>query len=98
MKPVTKKQIDAVLVFLDGFEAEGFSAGTWSNEQGMMPYFMMSDEGMAFNRALYDNGWVIRGFGWPKWKHAAEGYVASPDTIATADVGTIQKLFTTHVR
>lgn len=37
MKPVTKEQIDEILVFLDGFETEGFSAGTWSIEPGTMP-------------------------------------------------------------
>ena len=39
MKPVKPEQIDALLPFLDKFDAVGFSAGTWKTEPGQIPWF-----------------------------------------------------------
>ncbi len=35
---------------------------------------------------------------WGEWQDVAEEYVDSPEKIKSADVVTVQELFTTHVR
>lgn len=98
MKPVTQKQIDALLPFLDKFEAARFSAGEWHNEPRQFPWFNFDEVVMEFVQALYDNEWVTPTFNWTKWQDSAKRYVESPELIDSADTTTIQKLLTTHAR
>lgn len=95
---VTNKQIDAILAFLDRFEAPGFSAGKWSKKPGQLPWFNFEKTISEFQQALYDNAWINPSFDWMKWQDAAKEYVDSPEKIESADAETIQRLFTTHVR
>lgn len=92
------QQIDAILVYLDQFTAEGFTVGEWHNEPGVMPWFEFSPAVSQFHQAIYDHGWVLTSFDWPAWQETAERYVAEPERIDAADLRTIQQLFTTHVR
>lgn len=94
---VTTRQIDAILPFLDKFDAKGFSAGTWNSPKGQLPWFAFSKSVSKFHKALYDNGWITP-FNWTEWQETVQKYVDSPATIESTDVETIQKLFTTHVR
>lgn len=98
LPPITSKQIDAILPFLDLFEAEGYSAGTWDFPKLTMPWFVPNETVTQFIQALYSNGWVTLAFDWPEWMESARGFVESPEKIETADAKTIQKLFTTHIR
>jgi hypothetical protein len=96
MKTVTREQIDAILPFIGKFEAAGFSAGEWLIEPGHFPIFIQDDTVIEFAQALYDNEWFT--FDWTKWQGSAKEYVASPEKTDSADLETIQKLLTTHVR
>ena len=98
MSPVTGKHIDAILPFLEQFEVAGFSVGTWHNEPGVMPWFNYDEAVVEFEQILYANDWVTPKVDWVEWQDVAEEYVDSPEKIKSADVVTIQKLFTTHVR
>jgi hypothetical protein len=98
LPPITTKQIDAILTFLDHFEAAGFSAGAWETPEGQFPWFDFSEVVMEFHKALYDNGWVTPAFDWTEWQDSAKEFVDSPKKIERADVATIQKLLTTHSR
>ena len=84
--------------FLDRFEADGFSAGTWNSPPGQMPWFEFSEPVSEFQKALYENGWVTTSFDWTEWQETAKEYVDSPGRLESADAETIQRLFTTHVR
>jgi hypothetical protein len=97
MTPITAQQIDALLPFLDTFEADGFSAGGWSSKPGYFPCFMFDRRVLDFIQVLYENGWVAP-FDWPEWQESAFRYVESPERVDSADATTIQKLLTTHVR
>ena len=97
MTPTTK-QFDAILSYLDRFSAEGFTAGTWHENSDHTLWFEFSDLVSEFRQALYDNGWTPRSFEWPKWQETAQKYVAEPGRIDSADIETIKKLFTTHIR
>lgn len=96
--PITARQIDALLPFLERFEAVGFSAGTWTMPEGQIPWFDFNESVMEFHQALYDNGWVTPAFDWTEWQASAEEFVNSPKKIEKADATTIQKLLTTHSR
>lgn len=96
--PITPKQIDAILPFLDRFEAEGFSAGSWKTPEDYIPAFCFDDVVHEFLQALYDHAWVTPAFDWTEWERSAQKYVESPKKIETADLVTIQKLLTTHCR
>ena len=98
MSPVTGKHIDAILPFLEQFEEAGFSVGTWPNELGVMSYFNFNEVVLEFQQILYANDWVTPKVDWVEWQDVAEEYVDSPEKIKSADVVTVQKLFTTHVR
>jgi hypothetical protein len=93
-----ENQIDAILPFLGRFEAAGFSAGKWNSSPSMFPCFDFDESVVQFEQALYDHGWISKSFDWGEWQDTAIEYVEAPDKINSADVDTIQKLFTTHVR
>jgi hypothetical protein len=97
-KPITAKQVDAILPFIDAFEKMGFKCGEWPDSSaGAMPIFEFSSPVEAFQQALYDNGW-IEPFDWSEWQEVAATYIDSPKLLASADAQTIRKLLTTHVR
>lgn len=96
--PITAKQIDTLLPFLDRFEAAGFTAGSWKMPEGQLPWFDFHEVVMEFHQALYDNGWVTPAFDWTEWQESAKKFVDSLKQIEKADATTIQKLLTTHSR
>ena len=98
-KPITPKQIDAILAFLDAIERMDFKFGEWpvASETPVTPHFKYGDPLEAFVRALYGEGWIEQ-FDWEKWQENAAQYVDSPDLLASADAETIRKLLTTHIR
>ena len=53
---------------------------------------------MKFYTVLYTNEWVALPFNWIEWQGVAWEYVGSPEKIKSADVVTIRRLFTAHVR
>jgi len=99
VKPVKPEQIDALLPFLDKFDAVGFSAGTWLTlAPGHSSWFIFDEVVMEFIQVLYDNDWVTQQFDWGEWQESSQQYIESPEKVESADTETIQKLLTTHVR
>ena len=99
MKPVKPEQIDALLPFLDKFDAVGFSAGTWLTlAPGHSSWFIFDEVVKEFIQVLYDNDWVTPQFDWGEWQESAQQYIESPEKVESADTETIQKLLTTHAR
>ena len=48
-------------------------------------------------QVLYDHGWVSE-FDWSEWQPVAERYARNPALLRDIGLGTLRKLFTTHVR
>ena len=102
---ITTKQIDAIVPFLEAFETKGFEFASWNppkSEDGTLVISLdnnwrLSEQAQEFIAALYQNGWIAD-FDWPSWQDQAIQYVESPERIASADLETIRKLLTTHVR
>jgi hypothetical protein len=95
---ITAEQIDAILPFLERFEAVEFSAGTWKMPEGQFPHFDFEKIVNEFIHSLYESGWVTSAFDWTEWQQTAQEFVDSPKKIEKADATTIQKLLTTHCR
>lgn len=91
------EQIDAVLAYLPLFEAEGYTFGQWVASEGQFPYFRFSDEANRFVNTLYEQNMIIA-FDWGSWTEEAERYRTDPAALRAADLLTICKLLTVHVR
>lgn len=96
-----RRNIEALLPFLPLMESR--HAGEWrGGEKGpdgviSMPYFEYSDAVLSFMRACAGNGW-IEVFAWPAWAETARRLHDDPAALASADVPTIRKLLTLHIR
>lgn len=94
---VGPEQLDAILKFLPVFESKGFSCGEWVVRKGHMPHFRYHSDVDGFVLALYRQHIVLQ-FDWVSWKDEAKRHMARTDSLAEADLLTIRKLLTTHVR
>jgi len=94
---VGPEQVDAVLKFLPIFESEGFRCGEWVIRDDRLPSITYSPEVHGFVRTLYEQN-IMFEFDWVRWKDEAKRYLADPGSLAEADLLTIRKLLTAHVR
>ena len=88
---------EELLRFLDVFEKSGFSFGEVSARPGEIAHASLAQEVLAFTEKLYETGFLIQ-FDWPEWQDVAETYVNDLSKLKTADVETLRKLLTLHVR
>ena len=91
-----------MLKYLSIFEKEGYSFSTWEGgktEDGIteFPFCNYSREVNEFQRVLYGESFIIN-FDWPQWQDKAEQFYSKPELLNTADMLTLQKLLTTHIR
>ena len=98
-KSMASKAVDwpAVLRFLPVFERSDFVFSEWITSANTFPYCNYNDDVVAFMTALYDAG-VVADFNWPDWQQDAEIFVADRKKVAEADLWTLQRLLTLHVR
>lgn len=95
-------EIRALLEFLPIFESRDFifaeETPIEQREDGSyyFPYFTMSPDASRFHKAVYDLGF-IRPFDWGRWREGVR-YVHDPEALASADLDTLCKLLTLHVR
>ena len=94
---IGSRQLDAVLRFLPIFERPGYVFGEWHSPEGQFPYYSMSREVMDFCQALYDQQ-IVFSFDWPSWQDEAQRLYSDPAALERADLLTLRKLLTTHVR
>ena len=94
---IGRPQLDAVLKFLPIFERPGYVFGEWHSPAGQFPYYSMSREVLDFIQALSAQE-IIFSFDWPSWQEEAVQYVSDPGAVERADLLTLRKLLTLHVR
>jgi protein-tyrosine phosphatase len=87
------QQIDAILQYLPIFEKPGYKFGEW-HDSG---YFSYSPEVDDFIQTLYRQEVVVP-FDWTSWQEEARRYQSDPDALEAADLLTLRKLLTTHLR
>jgi hypothetical protein len=94
---ISAEQMDAVLRFLPIFQQPGYSFGEVQAPEGQFPYYAESHEVLEFVQVLYETEMVFP-FNWNQWQEEARQYMDQPEKLASADLLTLRKLLTTHVR
>ena len=61
-----------------------------------MPSSSLSPEAKAFNRMIYQEGWILDGFDWPEWAQTDEfkDLFSKPEALAKASVDQLAMLLT----
>jgi hypothetical protein len=99
--PETAAEIEALLAFAPMIEAR--TAGRWEGGDRRpdgtitLPWFDYDPAVLEFVQACGENGWIEQ-FDWPAWQPEAFKYYEKPERLAGADVDTIRKLITLHIR
>ena len=91
------ENVAAVLDFLPVFENPDFVSGKLAMKPGEFPLWNYNDKLLAFIKALYDNRWVTD-FDWGEWQAEARKFWEEPGLIAQADLTSLRRLLTLHVR
>jgi len=100
---LTKKNIDVVLKFLPIFQQKEFAPGEWAetheSKKGILsfPAYNYNEKVDEFVETLYEEGFIID-FDWPRWQDQAGEFYSNPELLKTADMLTVQRLLTTHIR
>ncbi len=94
---ISNQDLDAILKYLQVFGEPSFSSGVLKQEPGYLPYYQYDSRVDSFVHDLHEHGFIFS-FDWPSWQEEAIRLFENPETIAHADLITIQKMFTTHVR
>ena len=101
--PIRVEDMDALLRFLPIFESPGFVFGERYPPRWLGPkrwrlgFAGLTKLSRQFYKAIYKHHWAI-GFDWGAWGDEARSYMEDPDKLRTADIETIRKLLTAHVR
>lgn len=96
-------RFDRLLAFLPDFEAPTPS-GEWDGGERqadgaiIMPWFKQADFLDRFVAACYEGDWVRPQFDWSAWQPEAARYEKDPTLVASADVETLERLLTCHIR
>jgi hypothetical protein len=51
-----------------------------------------------FFQYVYNNGFVLKDFDWEAWSDEAVSYMENRQKLKMADMGTLYKIITTHIR
>jgi len=99
MPPITSAQLDAVLRFLPVFETPDYSYGEWFKPKNPheWPHYTQSAEVREFVRILSQEG-IVSPFNWVNWQDEAVRLYEDPHTLETADLDTLRRLLTLHIR
>ncbi|MEI6515770.1 MAG: DUF6508 domain-containing protein [bacterium] len=91
-------QLAALLAFVPVFEAASFCPDQVipMDEDGF-PDEEFKGVVSGFMDACYKNGFVVK-FNWEDWGPEAERYKADPDLLKNADLATLRRLITWHIR
>lgn len=95
--------VQALLKYLPYFEDQGRAFGAPPDVRvkggpAQIVPASLSGQAKAFVRACYDNGFV-QGFDWPRWQGKAARLLRDEEVFfRTADLATLIKLLTTHIR
>jgi len=95
-KKLKKKDIDKILEYLPYFKDKTNSFYTIENGNFYDPY-KYAPKVNQFIELLYQHNFIIS-FDYPSWQKEAIKYINDPKLLESADLLTLQKLLTLHVR
>lgn len=94
---ITRKNVDTVLAFLPLFSSKQANLYNIQIESLTLDPYCYFKEFEKFLKALYEENFVIS-FDWTTWQNEAQRFILHPELLNSADISTLQKLLTTHVR
>ena len=94
---------ERTITLIDRVCVPAFVFGEWVEPDShgdvlYFPVFALSSDAMDLIEVLYDGGYILTDFDWGAWQDEARRYVKDPLSVHDADLPTIKKLLTTHVR
>jgi hypothetical protein len=102
---ISRKQLQSLADFWPVFANPKFVYETQDEvkeKEGVitMPSSSLSPEAKAFNKMIYQQGWILDGFDWPEWTKTDEfkDLFSKPETLAKASTHQLAKLLTALVR
>ena len=102
---ISKKQLQSLADFWPVFANPKFVYETQDEvkeKKGLitMPSSSLSPEAKAFNKMIYQEGWVLDGFEWPEWAQTDEfkDLFSKPEALGKASADQLAKLLTALVR
>lgn len=95
-KKLKDKDLDAALQYLPYFKDKNNSFYTIEKGNFYDPY-KYSSEVYEFLDILYKHNFIII-FNHPKWQPEALKYIEDPELLKSADILTLRKLLTLHIR
>lgn len=97
LNDITEEDIDAVLAFIPLFESGNIELYKIDTETSFLDPYQYSKGVNSFINTLYQESFVSS-FDWTAWQDEATRLVNNPKLLHLADLFTLQKLLTTHVR
>ena len=94
---MTPEKLDRILAFSPVFEQPSSSLYEVRPEVSRLDPYVYAPEAARFSQALYQEDFVVQ-FNWSAWSDEAAKYVENPSRLEAADLETLQKLLTCHVR
>lgn len=94
---ITRKNVDTVLAFLLSLSTKQANLYNIQTQSSTLDPYCYSKEFEKFIKALYEENFVIF-FDWTTWQNKAQRFVQHLKLLNYADISTLQKLLTTHVR
>ena len=102
---ISRKQLQSLADFWPVFANPKFFHETQDEvkkEKGVitMPSSSLSPEAKAFNKMIYQEGWILDGFDWPEWTQTDEfkDLFSKPEALAKASAHQLAKLLTALTR
>ena len=102
---ISKKQLQSLADFWPVFANPKFVYETQDEvkeKEGVitMPSSSLSPEAKAFNKMIYQEGWILDGFDWPEWTQTDEfkDLFSKPEALAKASAHQLAKLLTALAR
>jgi hypothetical protein len=92
-----KERIEALTRFLPIFETPGYDFATWHKPDGEVPRCVLDPSAEEFVTELYRQDWILSP-SWPDWRDEVRKYANAPEEITRADLDTVQRLISAHVR
>lgn len=94
---VTVQKIENLVRFLPHFTKEREIFVNHIQEKGCYTFADYPEDVWQFIKIIYDD-WFLEAFDWAAWQPQAAVFIEDTAHLATADLETLQKLLTLHVR
>jgi O-acetyl-ADP-ribose deacetylase (regulator of RNase III) len=95
---VSIEGIDKAIAFLPTLKKKHAKLFDVHPHQSRLDPCTYSNEVAGFIQTLYDEGFILSTFDWGMWLDTANEFVNHSELIEVADLLTLQKLLTTHIR